>query len=204
MIKYDICFCIVLYNKEIASSNSISSISNLLNQGCEKNIKVVVFNNGPHKISNDSVEWLEVNHVLINGSLSKIYNKFLEQYLSEKYVILDDDTTINKEFMDSVLLDEFNIMFPNIYCKGSKHYPVKDGKVVQTISSGLSLSYNGIKLIKKIRTTVFDESFELYGIDSEFCNFIYKNKLPYLLSEANLQHDLSHINGDGTFRRGRY
>mgnify|MGYP000025157095 CR=1 FL=1 len=48
---------------------------------------------------------------------------------------------------------------------------------------------------------VFDERFDLYGIDTAFCNMINKMKFNYEISISIIEHDLSHISsGNNDFR----
>lgn len=199
---YDLCFCVVLYNKQLLQSESVLS---LVRYGplLDKKIKIVVFNNGPKPQSIDGLpNFITVHQVLINGSLSKIYNKFIELYQANKYVFLDDDTNITEGYLLDIIETDFKVLMPKIKCQGVEHYPVVTSSGVQTITSGLAISHFAIQEIKKKNGFVFDESFDLYGIDTAFCYFINKNKYEYTLSNVYLEHQLSHINGSsGEFRK---
>lgn len=196
-------FCIVLYDKNIHDSVTVESISKyILKHNFDASI--VVFNNGPRLVSFEELEWLTLNQVLINGSLSKIYNKFIDEYPAERYVFLDDDTKLTDEYIDELVKSDFNILLPKISCLGKIHYPVLGRNGIQSVTSGLALSDSCIKEIKKIkgnRGNVFDERFDLYGIDTAFFYFLNKHKLAYKVSDNIIEHELSHIStGSSDFR----
>ncbi|MEH8230665.1 hypothetical protein [Aeromonas veronii] len=199
---YDLCFCVVLYNKELLQSESVLS---LVKYGplLDKKIKVVVFNNGPKPQSIDGLpNFITVHQVLINGSLSKIYNKFIELYSAQKYIFLDDDTYLSEGYLLDVIKTEFNVLMPRIRCQNVEYYPVVTPSGVQTITSGLAISKSAILDFKKNNSYVFDESFDLYGIDTALCYFINKFSYQYTVSQSYLEHQLSHISGNtGEFRK---
>ncbi|MFM5019587.1 hypothetical protein ACEUDO_01240 [Aeromonas rivipollensis] len=199
---YNLCFCVVLYNKKISQSETLISLRKYATS-LDKKIKIVVFNNGPQiQIAEDFPDFISVHQVLINGSLSKIYNKFIDLYQANKYVFLDDDTNITKDYLSDILNVDFKVFMPKIKCQGIEHYPVVTSSGVQTITSGLAISHVAIQEIKGINGFVFDESFDLYGIDTAFCYFINKKKYQYTISNVHLEHQLSHMNGSsGEFRR---
>ncbi|WP_425858666.1 hypothetical protein ACPW74_05395 [Aeromonas sp. INTO2] len=199
---FDLCFCVVLYKKQPVDSETISSlIDNLPNLNA--NSIVVVFNNGPEISKNDNIpDFITIHQVLINGSLSKIYNKTLELYQANKYVFFDDDTCVNSCYLTELNCKKFKIFFPEIFCQSIKHYPVINKNGIQTITSGLAISHDAIIEIKDINGFVFDESFDLYGIDTAFCYFINEHSFEYTVSKSALEHQLSHISGaSGEFRR---
>ncbi|MCT7466317.1 hypothetical protein N5T78_06985 [Aliarcobacter cryaerophilus] len=193
-------FCIVLYNKKIFESNTITSLDNYF-----RNNKVlgdiVVFNNGPEEVELYDADYFICNQVLVNASLSKIYNKFIDEYLSDYYVFLDDDTFLTDTFLNELKNIDSDIFLPQISCEGEIHYPVIKNQSMQTITSGLTLSSKIIQDLKSYHQKVFDERFDLYGIDTAFCNLINKMKLNYEISNSIIEHDLSHISsGNNDFR----
>ena len=94
-------FCIVLYNKDISESKAISDLKNHFEKndflGC-----IVIFNNGPNSVMTPKEDYIKLNQILINGSLSKIYNKFISEYPADLYVFLDDDTSVTKNYLDEL------------------------------------------------------------------------------------------------------
>lgn len=199
---YDLCFCVVLYNKRILESETIVSLLENL-PSLKINCSVVVFNNGPDIVEADNLpDFVIVHQVLINGSLSKIYNKTIDTYHAGKYVLFDDDTNVNKDYLLELVSEDFNVFFPKIRCQDTEYYPVVNNIGVQTISSGLALTINATREIKKLNGFVFDESFDLYGVDTAFCYFINKYSFPYTVSKSYLEHQLSHVSGQsGVFRK---
>lgn len=193
-------FCIILYNKKISESDTIKSLDNYF-----KNNKIigniVVFNNGPKKVEVPNQDYFICNQVLINASLSKIYNKFIDEYPADFYVFLDDDTFLTDEFLNELENINSDIFLPQISCNGEVHYPIIKSQSIQTITSGLTLSSKIIKDLKRHNNKVFDERFDLYGIDTAFCNMINKMKFNYEISISIIEHDLSHISsGNNDFR----
>ncbi|WP_429039439.1 glycosyltransferase family 2 protein [Aeromonas veronii] len=200
----DICFCVVLYNKDFEKSQTLTSLraclKGFLNKG---HYKIVIFNNGPKEVVfEDSLFDITVNQVLINGSLSKIYNKTIDLYKANKYVFLDDDTEVNDEYLSELISLGFNIFMPKIHCQGIGCYPIINHSGVQTITSGLAISNLAVDEFKKRNCMVFDESFDLYGIDTALCYVINKFSYQYTVSQSYLEHQLSHISGNtGEFRK---
>lgn len=199
----DICFCVVLYNRKISYSETINSLSKNLS-ALGLNYEVIVFNNGPDEVGYEELpSFFRVHQVLINGSLSKLYNKTISLYQANKYVFLDDDTHVTLDYLKEISSLDFKVLFPKIFCDGVLHYPVFLNNGVQSITSGLAISHSAIQEISAVNGFVFDEAFDLYGIDTAFCYFINKHAYPYLVAESSLNHELSHISGgSGEFRRG--
>lgn len=193
-------FCIILYNKELSKSMSILSLINYYKKYGQLG-DIVVFNNGPHLVEKTDTEYITLNQVLVNASLSKIYNKFINEYPADSYVFLDDDTILSEKYINELQLNKEDIFFPKILCQGIEEYPVIKKNKIQSVTSGLALSLEICILLKKEGNTVFDERFDLYGIDTAFCNKVNQKKLNYHISENAIEHDLSHISsGDNDFR----
>ena len=102
-------FCIVLYNKKLEDSLSLTSLIcffkkyNILGD-------VVVFNNGPEVVEEINLEYVICNQLLVNASLSKIYNKFIQEYPADFFVFLDDDTCLNKDYLNELRLNTEDIL----------------------------------------------------------------------------------------------
>jgi len=193
-------FCIILYNKKISDSKSINSLIKYYRNSNDL-CNIVVFNNGPNLVNEEYSEFIILNQILVNASLSKIYNKFIEEYISEYYVLLDDDTVLNKEYLDELQLNTQDIFIPRIHSANIEYYPVINNKNIQTITSGLCLSSNFCQERIRKNSSVFDERFDLYGIDTAFCYIVNKLNLKYTISRNSIEHDLSHISsGDNSFR----
>ncbi|WP_139685737.1 glycosyltransferase family 2 protein [Vibrio tasmaniensis] len=191
----DISFCIILYNKDLSQSATISSLQSIL-PTLPYSSRIVVFNNGPNIQIDPNQDGLDLHNVLVNASLAKLYNKFVDAYDSKFYVFLDDDTILNSDYIQEFFKANSEIFFPKIYCNGELHYPCFDSRGVQTITSGLVLNKLFIHNIENEK--VFDERFLLYGIDTAFCYQINREGVGYEVSESILEHDLSHISGGGS------
>ena len=191
--KYKASFLVVLYNKEITASASISSfLQSSLNF---KDCSVVVWNNGPKLIKCLDVSALEgkgfdviVEQTPENESLAKIYNKFLGRSSSCRYVILDDDSHLNDAYFKQVFMVSSNDLgLPLISANGKAHTPWLNSKSldvavsfeekdkVKSVSSGLVLGEGFVEKIVGEYSAVFDDRFYLYGVDSTF--FIRANRL---------------------------
>jgi hypothetical protein len=193
-------FCIILYDKKISESKSISSLLGYFEDN-EVLGDIIVFNNGPRLVEEDYSKYITCHQVLINASLSKIYNKFINEYPADYYVFLDDDTVLNERYLDELQENEEDILFPRILCQGIEEYPIIKKNKIQSVTSGLALSSKICALLKKEEKSVFDERFDLYGIDTAFCNKVNQKKLNYYVSENTIEHDLSHISsGSNDFR----
>jgi hypothetical protein len=193
-------FCIILYNKKISESKTIVSLVNYFKKETMLG-NIIVFNNGPTIVEHEYSEYIILNQVLVNTSLSKIYNKFISEYSADYYVFLDDDTTLDDEYLNELRLNSEDIIFPKISCNGKEHYPLVNNNKIQSITSGLVLSKNFCEELITKNQTVFDERFDLYGIDTAFCYMINNKRMHYSISNTTIEHDLSHISlGNNDFR----
>ena len=184
---YKTAILVLLYNKEIYDSETILSLVNLGEHSL--NTKIIIWNNGPKPFQKGCVHDLEkigydieIKETLFNESLAVIYNKFLCEHKAEKYILLDDDSTLTQEYVIcSSLCGLFDVGMPVITSLGEIHMPkvngvpyfsqikLKDTSNVITIGSGLVIGNGIITLIKNKYKNVFDERFYLYGVDTVFC-----------------------------------
>ncbi|MBB1356384.1 hypothetical protein H5072_20460, partial [Pseudoalteromonas sp. SR45-5] len=97
---------VLLFKKEISDSKTLSTLleSNLNFQNC----KLTVWNNGPDELINKNLEpfmlkgfEVEVIETVENESLAKIYNRFINKNIAQKYIILDDDTQLNDLYLEN-------------------------------------------------------------------------------------------------------
>lgn len=208
-----ICFLVVIYNKSLKESTTIESILNIR----DENFHCYVVNNGPNKI--DFTELLSHKNIdfkcmeyLENKSLSKIYNEFIEYYEdSDRFVILDDDSILNKSFIKRVFTDnlqEFDLELPRILdTKKRVYYPLKnwypideedvllnyEKDIIFSIGSGLVFTKNLVDKFKNRRKLLFNESFVFYGVDfSFFWNLIkYDLGAIKITSKSEIVHNMS-------------
>lgn len=220
MQRKQISLLVILYGKNFSESETLKSIINF-------NYKIdnlIVINNGPKALSNEDefLELLRLNHhsvifkeFLENKPLSWIYNDFVEQYNSDYYVFLDDDTHIskyNEELMFN--LDNIDIELPKIYAiqDNKQYYPIVNGMVysfhgvikeyseIYSIGSGLILSKKVKDVFKKSHLELFDSNFALYGVDTSFFRKINHLKnmgaIFNITSLMSVDHSLSRAEGE--------
>lgn len=203
---------VLLYGKSISESNTLSSIKKLTVQFPDA--KLVVWNNGPARFNNYDITELiklgyqvEIIESLNNQSLAKIYNQFIRENSARRYVLLDDDSVLNDDYVSAAIsTGSDNIAMPIITFNGkvqspsidhkrySKPLELKEHNRVLTIGSGLVI---GNKIVEKIRANygnVFDKRFYLYDVDTTFCIRLYKAKLsPYIIIIPGFEHSLSRL-----------
>ncbi|WOD06225.1 hypothetical protein [Marinomonas sp. GJ51-6] len=208
-VMYDCCFLVLLYNKEFCESDTLSTLL-----PCD-NAKVVIWNNGSYPLKSKDVSSLEemgldVSFVetLHNESLSVIYNRFLNEYSAEKYVILDDDSSLNEEYLKSISeVKSDQVGMPIIQSHGRITSPrinrklysggdsvIQETDKVSTIGSGLVIGCDVInKLIVKYGS-VFDERFYFYGVDTTFCFRLFDSNLTkHIEIIPGFNHQLSRL-----------
>jgi hypothetical protein len=177
-------FLVLLYNKEIQKSNTLLSLlcSSLIFNDC----KLVIWNNGPCNLNSVNIDEfvklgfdVDIIETIDNISLSRIYNSFIDRCPSHKYVILDDDSLLNHEYLVDVMQanDDF-LSIPIIKSNGKYVSPLLNGQVIDnrnevinevySIGSGIVLGSKFVKLILDSYRDVFDERFYFYGVDTSF------------------------------------
>lgn len=205
-MTYDFVFVVVLYNKVITDSATIKSL--LDNQNKQYNSKIIVWNNGTLCCD---IHLLECNIELIdnrkNESLAKIYNTVINTVDSRKYIFLDDDSSLSKDYLNDIYKSSvYHSCIPiikaadNIISPVSITGKVKLGKIssdteLHGIGSGLVLSRYIINEILKTKNNVFDERFFLYGVDTVFFKRLFNLKQNnHIFIIKGFEHDLSRLN----------
>lgn len=204
-------FLVLLYGKHISESPTLKSFLSL--DYDFRNINLVIWNNGPSELNDYDVSQfvqkgfnVSIIETLNNISLSLIYNSFIANYSAKTYVILDDDSSLNSEYVTNVFnLSDNEIGMPVITDEGVCKFPYKNnGKLLAagemlliedeifTISSGLVIGSLIVDKIKSKYGDVFDENFYFYGIDTTFCLRIMSLKLtPSIKIISGFEHSLS-------------
>lgn len=136
-----------------------------------------------------------------NCSLSAIYNFFIKQGSQTHYIIFDHDSLLPTNFFSNLATrSNYNIVLPVLietltkeeigpasrdkahapfyFLTGEKEYK---GRPVISITSGLCFSANFAKDFCSHYSSVFNEAFSLYAVDS--CFFDYLSE--FLLSHPN-------------------
>jgi hypothetical protein len=209
---FETAILILLYNKEITDSNTINS---LINSGVQyPNAKLVIWNNGPVSLKNRDCVNIEnlgydvyIAETLNNESLAVVYNKFLSENTAKNYILLDDDSNINSEYILSSSKNKVTeVGMPII----SSHDVVRSPKVneqpyspeigltpndkVITIGSGLVIGKEILAQLMLKYDRVFDDRFFLYCVDSTFCLRLFESKLTNKISIIpGFNHSLSRL-----------
>ncbi|UPR55347.1 hypothetical protein ITG10_08870 [Vibrio sp. ED004] len=184
---YETAILVVLYNKEITISKTLTSL--LSTNMKYNNTKLVIWNNGSDYLSNRTIDAFrvkgfdtEIKETIYNESLAVIYNNFIDDFPSKKYILLDDDSSLNEKYLGaSLLCDDNQIAMPIIYSRGKVRAPTIDGMPynkdtvihessnIMTIGSGLVIGNEVINRLKIDYLKAFDERFFLYCVDTSFC-----------------------------------
>ncbi|RXE84518.1 hypothetical protein [Pseudoalteromonas sp. A757] len=209
-LEFDTAILVLLYNKEISESDTLNSL--LRSKIKYKNARLVIWNNGPKALKfKDVSQFQQVGYEVVieetieNHSLAAIYNRFIRETTSEKYIFLDDDSQLNEGYIDaSAQAVSDRIAMPLIKSSGQIVNPVINGRPanpsaqigqqdkVITIGSGLIVGKDIANKLEALFGSVFDERFYLYGVDTTFCFRVFLAKL----SEAiviipGFEHSLS-------------
>lgn len=204
---YRLAILVLLYNRKPSESTSFISLDEALQKlstSCH-DIQICLWNNGPNKLISE-IDYTSPHYettvieTIHNESLSCIYNQFLEKYDSEKYLILDHDSLVSIEYLSQCLNESFEYMIPTIVTQhgvqSPKLYKLRSfigNETLLGIGSGVCLSSEACNVIKGKFSTIFDERFYLYGVDSTF--FLRLNKIGLAkkikVSKNTIIHSLS-------------
>jgi hypothetical protein len=208
---YKLTILIVLYNKEVEDSTTFNSIDSALQYlNTSKNeIKICFWNNGPKEIKSDiktNNYTFDFIQTVDNRSLSYIYNIFLNNNDSERYIILDHDSELSKDYIHECLNDNVDCMVPTIMTSNNiespKVYPQRSfygPNTVLAIGSGICISKSLRDKYKQQFSEVFDQRFYFYGVDSTFFLRLNKLNLAQALktSKSVVLHSLSRCEDEG-------
>ncbi|EMO6444628.1 hypothetical protein LUS60_08805 [Raoultella planticola] len=205
---------VVLYKKQmLADSKTLASLEPYI--GLLHNITIV--NNGPDVLLEDESIYYKSENVAIiehlkNRPLSSIYNDFIRTNDCDRFIILDDDTTITNSYIFNLVFNEnkYDLGLPIIKSThdNKSYYPVCSGvnnirnedveyihkKGSYSISSGMIISSELADYLFAIFGSIFDERFSLYGVDISLFRRIDKlidRKEILIRSGVILEHDLS-------------
>lgn len=218
------CICIVLYNKFIEDSVTFRKLKGI---GIIDNddFQVVVVNNGPKSVSQDA-NLKEYNVVLEeylnNKPLSHVYNDLFKKHPQfERYLILDDDTSIQMDFFSDIekyYYDGVDLQIPVIMDgKGcQRFYPLINKNVVSekltlpitldnsdsllSVGSGMIIYRSLIKKFESMQMELFDRRYALYGVDFSLfrrIKLLGKNNVQVTIQiPTTLRHSLSRVDSD--------
>lgn len=211
---FDVSILVLVYGKEINESKTLSSLSKLDFE--HTNAQLVIWNNGPSHFNGlDFSGDLDIfNRMVVetidNISIAKIYNSFINEFSAKKYIILDDDSELNSDYIYGCLrVDDYEIGLPLLTHNGDVVQPTINGTPVDldtpigkdtfpiTVGSGIVLGSGAIASLNNKFGQVFDERFKLYGVDTSFCFRV--NSLKKILSIKLLpgfEHSFSRLSNE--------
>lgn len=211
-----IAILIILYDKEISESATVSS---LLKSGLI-GAKVVLHNNGSCEISisgeqQKTFEASGNDFVLVNcisnEPLSVVYNDFVrDNSHCDVFSFFDDDSTIPEKYSTIIGEKGGEIELPKIMSRidNKIYYPLVDevvfnedglifGGNIFSIGSGLTLTKGVVAKFIKNKMDLFDEHYALYGVDFSFFRRLHalqvKGEVFSISSSFTLLHSLSKI-----------
>jgi hypothetical protein len=199
---------VVLYNCSLEQSETIKALK--LTKVNIFGTTLVLYNNGPIKIDGNLVSELNnkgykcsIIQDTNNNPLSYIYNQFVKDNPNDHYIILDHDSKLSNEYIDTIINNNIKgvglpiVKSANKVCSPNK-FPKKTStsfgrrdKIV-AIGSGLIISHSFSELIIQKYGNLFDEHYALYGVDTSFLLRIRKMKAINQLSIIpGFDHSLS-------------
>lgn len=209
---------ILLYNKEIRESRTVSSL--IASSSQFENARLILWSNGPRKLECYDVSKLvnlgyevEIVETLDNKSLAVIYNLFIERNEAEKYVFLDDDSSLNSGYIEEACCSiSTEVAMPVISSNGvaknpkiksltlNKGHKVDPEDRVFTIGSGLVVGREVILKLFKHFSKPFDERYYLYGVDTTFCHRLYLSGLTKTVKIiSGFDHSLSRFEDESDY-----
>jgi GT2 family glycosyltransferase len=181
---------IVLYECKV--KESLSYISLLKSSKYLSNSKLILWDNSPsiQSVDTDDTSFfqdVEYIHTPENMSLSKIYNRVIQENEENDYlIILDQDSSFSSDYLEKLncaiikhpsinlflplIKSEKTIVSPGDYkiFKGSywkkEQYGLIDAKNILAINSGMAINFNYLKNSYK----GYDERLRFYGTDTFF------------------------------------
>lgn len=222
--NYDLAILVVLYNCQPDASQTLNSLAAIRDLFQGRMVRVCIWNNGPAGIPELNVfaqklmRLLGVSvasaETLENTPLSMIYNFFLSSIASNRYLILDHDSTLSPGFIDNLLSQkDIDFLVPHILVNGKVHGPILNGAIIEndrqlqlslgdsfiSIGSGLTIYQSGLVKLKRHYPNVFDEHFALYGVDSSFWLRVMaaaRNEHFAIACRSSLTHSFSRLENE--------
>lgn len=161
------------------------------------NSKLVIINTGPDTLRFDKdfihtlgfyVKSIDIKEYLDSPQLGSIYNEIVNEYCDiERFIFLDDDSCLNKNYLNN--LDRFytthiDLQIPNIRSKtdGKVYFPVIDESVTKVANGlvigatqdirspgfGLVVYRSAINKFSAIHKLIFDNNYSFYDVDNGF------------------------------------
>lgn len=229
--RYDICITVVTYGATSPLSKTVRSIFRLMSLFEGKNVALVIWSNGPGSYENSVLasfkELVPIGCDVVvcedtrNIALSDIYNETIDSIDSDLHCILDDDSELSVEFVESICSPEASdVLVPKIMVNDVHQGPILNGKLIGAgqfnlrptddffaIASGVTLTRSIISNVKEQYGQVFDSAYALYGVDTSFCLRLVevaRTRSICVRCAGYIDHDLSRLKPSvarSTFRR---
>ncbi|ADU72295.1 hypothetical protein [Pantoea sp. At-9b] len=210
---YQTLLVVVLSGKTYKDSATLNCLMNKAYVNCD----LIIINTGPDALQFDKdfihtlgfyVKSIDIKEYLDALLLGKIYNEILNEYCEiERFVFLDDDSFLNKNYLNN--LDRFyathiDLQIPNIRSKedGKVYFPIIDESVtkvadgmlisaaqdIRSLGFGLVVYRSAINKFSEIHKLIFDNHFSFYDVDNGFFGEIK------LLSAENIGINIQVVN----------
>lgn len=200
---------IVIYNKKCEESISLINLEKYKNE----NIQIIVFDNSEKDFNNE--EYCRKKKIVYytlhrNIGLSKSYNYVIEKLKEGKkegfIILLDDDTELNKQYINEIVSktkkeNKYQILLPivksnnNIISPSNTVYDcrVKSVKDINEIDKSRITAINSgmvvrLDVYQKIK---YSEEMFLDYIDHEFCRDARKNDITIEILDSELKQSFS-------------
>jgi hypothetical protein len=216
---------IVLYNKSLQQSDTLRGIIDAAEILNNANASVLLWDNSlqPHLTQEDifsvqqKISIFNYHHAPENISLSRIYNSFIEENISQKnnhyLILLDDDSKISAAYFNEVVSiinknEAFDVLLPVVkngdkivspaaffYCKGNYFKSLESGICKQkllAINSGMIISFSFIQK----NNFRYNEQLNNYGTDNYFMNFANNHRARFYILNYSFDHSLNFFDND--------
>lgn len=183
---------VILYGSRIEDSETLQSLLQTKIDGCC--LILSIWNNGPNLLDENEIDaykkravfkniHLDVYQDIRNIALSKIYNFLIKKRNFDFFIPLDQDTVLSHDYFNVIKAHrDLDIVLPYISTgEESAKFPFNikdkqgvavetmiDPKIVTSINSGLAINTTLVNLFLKFSSTIFDERFAFYGVDTVF------------------------------------
>lgn len=202
-------FLVVIYNKQLEFNVAVNSVKE--SQRLFEDFDIIVWDNSDDNcIIDKNQNYATKNNITYltekrNCSLSYVYNKVINENKLDFIIISDDDTVYDRDYfieLEQEVKRDCLVHIPQIYVNGTLKSPARMGIVVGRHLNGISPGLHpkllaitsGMVINRKLCDIVnplFDESLNLYGIDTDFFINLSKLNISVNVLNAKLEHDMS-------------